>query len=204
MARIFKARVSILTRAAPHDLAPGNIRGYVDPLDPAGCAPCLPRMPARRHAGTSANYPPVRRQTEALHRALPGRALRVAPALPCDTGAGRQRGGQRTVPDDNGDRDGVRRPERARTRRHAAGHTGHAARYSRPSGHYRPAENHTIQHLAAVGEGRSAGAEWRLPEAHEPGRRNPAGGEPAGGPGADGTGRNGPGPPDAAKLCVYA
>ena len=51
-------------------------------------------------------------------------------------------------------------------------------------------------------EGRSAGAEWRLPGAHKPGRRNPAGAESVGGPGVGGLGRNGPGPPNAAKLCV--
>ena len=62
----------------------------------------------------------------------------------------------------------------------------------------------TLSNILRLLEGRSAGAEWRLPGAHEPGRQNPAGGEPAGGPGADGAGRNGPGPPNAAKLCVYA
>lgn len=62
----------------------------------------------------------------------------------------------------------------------------------------------TLSNILRLLEGRSAGAEWRLPGAHEPGRHNPASGEPAGGPGVDGAGRNGPGPPNAAKLCVYA
>ena len=51
-------------------------------------------------------------------------------------------------------------------------------------------------------EGRSAGAVWRLPGAHKPGRRNPADAESVGGPGVGYSGRNGPGPPNAAKLCV--
>ena len=51
--------------------------------------------------------------------------------------------------------------------------------------------------------GRSAGAEWRLPGAHEPGRRNPACGERVGGPGVGGfLAGNRPGPPNAAKRCV--
>ena len=62
----------------------------------------------------------------------------------------------------------------------------------------------TLSDILRLSEGRSTGAEWRLPGAHEPGRHNPAGGEPAGGPGADGAGRNGPGPPHAAKVCAYA
>ena len=60
----------------------------------------------------------------------------------------------------------------------------------------------TLSDIMRTLEGRSAGAEWRLPGAHKPGRRNPAGGEPVGGPGVGGFGRNGPGPPNAAKLCV--
>ena len=61
----------------------------------------------------------------------------------------------------------------------------------------------TLSDILRLLEGRSAGAEWRLPGAHKPGRRNPADGEPVGGPGVDGAGRNGPGPPNAAK-CNYA
>ena len=60
----------------------------------------------------------------------------------------------------------------------------------------------TLSDIMRLLEGRSAGAEWRLPGAHKPGRRNTDGGEPAGGPGVGGLGRNGPGPPNAAKLCV--
>ena len=52
--------------------------------------------------------------------------------------------------------------------------------------------------------GRSAGAEWRPPGAHKPGRHSSAGGEPAGGPGVGVFGQNGPGPPNAAKLCDCA
>ena len=59
-------------------------------------------------------------------------------------------------------------------------------------------QNHTLTNIMRLLEGRSAGAEWCLPGAHEPGRRNPAGGKPVGGPGVDGHGRNGPGPPNAA------
>ena len=62
----------------------------------------------------------------------------------------------------------------------------------------------TLSNVLRLLEGRSAGAEWRLPGAHKPGRQNPAGGEPVGGPGVDGAGRNGSGPPNAAKLCDYA
>ena len=62
----------------------------------------------------------------------------------------------------------------------------------------------TLTNILRLIEGRSAGADWRLPGAHKPGRRSSVGGEPAGGPGVDDHGRNGPGPPNAAKLCVCA
>ena len=62
----------------------------------------------------------------------------------------------------------------------------------------------TLLNILRLLEGRGAGAEWRLPGAHEPGHQNPAGEELVGGPGVDGAGRNGPGPPNAAKLCVCA
>ena len=65
-------------------------------------------------------------------------------------------------------------------------------------------QNHTLTNILRLLEGRSAGADWRLPGAHKPGRRNPAGGKSAGGPGVGDHGRNGPGPPNAAKLCVCA
>ncbi len=67
-----------------------------------------------------------------------------------------------------------------------------------------PQQKNTLTDILRMLEGRSAGAEWRLPGAHKPGRRSSAGGKPAGGPGVDDHGRNGPGPPNAAKLCVYA
>ena len=65
-------------------------------------------------------------------------------------------------------------------------------------------QNHTLTNIMRLLEGRSAGADWRLPGAHKPGRQSSDGGEPAGGPGVDDHGRNGPGPPNAAKLCVCA
>ena len=65
-------------------------------------------------------------------------------------------------------------------------------------------QNHTLTNIMRLLEGRSAGADWRLPGAHKPGRRSSAGVESAGGPGVDDHGRNGPGPPNAAKLCVCA
>ena len=67
-----------------------------------------------------------------------------------------------------------------------------------------PQQKNTLTDILRMLEGRSAGAEWRLRGAHKPGRQNPAGGKPAGGPGVDDHGRNGSGPPNAAKLCVYA
>ncbi len=61
----------------------------------------------------------------------------------------------------------------------------------------------TLSNIMRLLEGRSAGAEWRPPGAHKPGRRNPARGERAGGPGVGGAWpEHGPGPPNAAKLCV--
>ena len=65
-------------------------------------------------------------------------------------------------------------------------------------------QKRTLTDILRTLEGRSAGVEGRLPGAHKPGRRSPADEESAGGPGVDGRGRNGPGPPNAAKLCVYA
>ena len=65
-------------------------------------------------------------------------------------------------------------------------------------------QKNTLTNILRLIEGRSAGADWRLPGAHKPGRQSSAGGEPADGPGVDDHGRNGPGPPNAAKLCVYA
>ena len=65
-------------------------------------------------------------------------------------------------------------------------------------------DHQTLTDIMRLLEGRSAGADWRLPGAHKPGRQSPAGGEPAGGPGVDGAGWNTPGPPNAAKLCEYA
>lgn len=65
-------------------------------------------------------------------------------------------------------------------------------------------ERQTWTDIMRLLEGRSAGAEWRPPGAHKPGRQSSAGDEPAGGPGAGVFGRNGPGPPDAAKLCDCA
>ena len=65
-------------------------------------------------------------------------------------------------------------------------------------------QNHTLTNILRLLEGRNAGADWRLPGAHKPGRRNPAGGKSAGGPGVGDHGRNGPEPPNAAKLCVCA
>ncbi|MCE2509357.1 MAG: hypothetical protein J4G04_08770, partial [Nitrosopumilaceae archaeon] len=62
----------------------------------------------------------------------------------------------------------------------------------------------TLSNVLRLSEGHSAGAEWRLPGAHKPGRHSFADGEPVGGPGVDGAGRNGPGPSNAAKLCDYA
>ena len=67
-----------------------------------------------------------------------------------------------------------------------------------------PQQKNTLTDILRMLEGRGAGADWRLPGAHKPGRQNPAGGKPVGGPGADDHGRNGPGPPNTAKLCVYA
>ena len=60
----------------------------------------------------------------------------------------------------------------------------------------------TLSDVLRLLEGRSAGADWRLPGAHKPGRRNPAGGKLVGGSGVGGSGRDGPGPPNAAKLRV--
>ncbi len=61
----------------------------------------------------------------------------------------------------------------------------------------------TLSDIMRLLEGRSAGAEWRLPGAHKPGRRNPADAESVGGSGVGRLpGRNGPGPPNAAKPCV--
>ena len=65
-------------------------------------------------------------------------------------------------------------------------------------------QKNTLTDILRLIEGRSAGADWRLPGAHKPGRQSFAGGEPADGPGVDDHGRNGPGPPNAAKLCAYA
>ncbi len=65
-------------------------------------------------------------------------------------------------------------------------------------------QKNTLTDILRLIGGRSAGADWRLPGAHKPGRRSPADEESAGGPGVDDHGRNGPGPPNAAKLCVYA
>ncbi len=67
-----------------------------------------------------------------------------------------------------------------------------------------PQQKNTLTNILRLLEGRSAGVEWRLPGAHKPGHQNPAGGEPVGGPGVDDHGRSGPGPPNAAKLCVYS
>ena len=61
----------------------------------------------------------------------------------------------------------------------------------------------TLTDITRLLEDRSAGAEWCLPGAHKPGRRNSVGAESVGGPGVGRLpGRNGPGPPNAAKLCV--
>ena len=65
-------------------------------------------------------------------------------------------------------------------------------------------QKNTLTDILRLIEGRSAGADWRLPGAHKPGRQSSDGGEPADGPGVDDHGRHGPGPPNAAKLCVYA
>ena len=57
-------------------------------------------------------------------------------------------------------------------------------------------QKNTLTDNLRLMEGRSAGADWRLPGAHKPGRRSFAGGEPADGPGVDdhtaGTGRGRP------------
>ena len=65
-------------------------------------------------------------------------------------------------------------------------------------------QKNTLTNILRLLVNRSAGADWRLPGAHKPGRQSFAGGEPADGPGVDDHGRNGPGPPNAAKLRVYA
>ena len=65
-------------------------------------------------------------------------------------------------------------------------------------------QKNTLTNILRLIEGRSAGADWRLPGAHKPGGRSSACREPADGPGVDDHGRNGPGPPNAAKVRVYA